>query len=384
MKKKVGILTQPLQNNYGGLLQAYALQKSIRDIGHEVWIINRKGPKVTPLRSLASIGKRFTHKYLLKKNNIDSIILYRPTLEEANFISRHTSYFRENYINPVTPEINDHSGMRKLVNLNFDAYVVGSDQVWRPRYSPKITNYFLDFVEDDKKARKIAYAASFGVANWEFNKTDTKTCSILADKFDAISVRESSGMELCEKYLKANAVHVLDPTLLLNVQDYSEIIEKENEPEIEGNLMTYVLDQSDNKNKFISDVAKELNLIPFSVMQKEQLTQKTKKDISNFIFPPVTKWLRGIRDAEFVVTDSFHGCAFSILFNKPFLAIGNKGRGLARFESILKIFDLEERLITDFENVDMTLLSKKVDWISVNKVLNRERVRSLNFLKRNL
>ena len=100
----------------------------------------------------------------------------------------------------------------------------------------------------------------------------------------------------------------------------------------------------------IEEVAKSLDLMPFKVMPKYQVNKKTIKQIDDCVFPPVTQWLRAFIDAEFVVCDSFHGAVFSIIFNKPFIVIGNKERGLARFSSLLKTYELEDRIITDKEN----------------------------------
>ena len=146
--------------------------------------------------------------------------------------------------------------------------------------------------------------------------------------------------------------------------------------------MTYVLDKSDKKESFINDIAEQLNLTPFTVMQKQKLSGKT--NIDDCVFPPVTKWLRGFMDAKFIITDSFHGCAFAILFNKPFLALGNNRRGITRFKSLLKMFYLEDRLILDDFAFDDSLIENDIDWDSVNTILKNERDKSFIFLKDSL
>src|SRR5690606_15864360 len=120
----------------------------------------------------------------------------------------------------LSHKITSDSGMKALNNIGFDTYIVGSDQCWRPKYSPNITNYFLDFLNDKQNVIRISYAASFGTSDWEFNEPETKMCRDLIQKFDAVSVRESSGIELCQKYLDKEAQHVLDPTMLLELDDY--------------------------------------------------------------------------------------------------------------------------------------------------------------------
>jgi hypothetical protein len=370
---KIGILTQPLKTNYGGLLQAYALQKTLKDLGHEAWIIDRDYSKLS--------FKKKVFNEIKRKIPIGGFS-FQPNVKEKKIIGQHTTYFKNKYIGPRTEKFTQSSEMEKLNLLGFEAFIVGSDQVWRPRYSPGITNFFLDFAVNEPNKKRLSYAASFGVDQWEFSEEQTKDCSKLARSFDAVSVREASGINLSQEYLGVKAIHVLDPTMLLNIKDYLNLINVEGEPESEGNLMTYVLDGTEEKEKFINDVAINLEITPFTIMQKEKLSGKTKIDDS--IFPPVTKWLGGFMDAKFVITDSFHGCAFAILFNKPFIALGNKKRGVARFTSLLKMFDLEERLILDNFTFKKSIVENTIDWEKVNSILKREQDISLNFLKDNL
>ena len=378
---KIGILTQPLKNNYGGLLQAYALQKVLKDMGHEVWFINRSSKEPSFVRQCASLGKRIILKYVLKKSTYP-IFIFNPTKEEEMIIGVYTNQFVKKHFPCITEKIIRNKDMICLNKEGFDAYVVGSDQVWRPGYSPCITNYFLDFVEKDTKIKRIAYAASFGVSNWEFTEKQTADCSRLAKYFNAISVREDSGMDLCHKYLGVNAVHVLDPTMLLGTEDYIHLLD--NEGKSTGNMMTYILDKTDEKEHMINDVAEKLKLLSYSVMPNKMLTKETRAEIEECIYPPVTKWLRGFIDAEFVVTDSFHGCVFSILFNKPFIVIGNPKRGMSRFNSLLKLFELENRLINITETKYDNLFTEQINWAKVNAILMTKRKEANSFLTKYL
>lgn len=379
---KIGILTQPLKNNYGGLLQAYALQKVLNDMGHEVWIINRTFKEPSFVRQYASLGKRIILKYILKKS-LHPIFIFNPTKEEQKIIATYTSQFVKKHFPHVTKKIIRNKDMIHLNREGFDAYMVGSDQVWRPRYSPCITNYFLDFVEKGTKIKRIIYAASFGVSDWEFTEEQTRDCSRLAKYFNAVSVREDSGVDLCRKYLGVDAVHVLDPTMLLNTKDYIHLLE--NEGKSSGNMMTYILDKTNEKKQMINDISKRLKLLPFSVMPNKMLTKETRgTEIKECIYPPVTKWLRGFIDAEFVVTDSFHGCIFSILFNKPFIVIGNPKRGMSRFNSLLKLFDLEDRLVNVTETNYNNLFIEEINWTKVNAILMTKRKEASLFLTKYL
>ena len=134
-------------------------------------------------------------------------------------------------------------------------------------------------------------------------------------------------------------------------------------------------------------VESKLQLKAFEVLPVKRLNEEkvTKNNINDFVFPNPATWLRGFQDAKFVVTDSFHGTVFSILHNIPFIAIGNVARGLSRFQSLLKMFGLEDRLVTDINSVNIdNFAEKEIDWESVNEVLEKERVKAVGFLKVNL
>lgn len=379
MKKKIGILTQPLHNNYGGLLQAYALKEVLISLGHEVIIINRRSGQSSQIRKIASnLKNKVTGRKIIQKVQLSNI--------EKNTISQNTSAFRKKYIpNLSETVITTNNGMKRLNNMEFDAYIVGSDQSWRPRYSPAIRNYFLDFAKNQKNIKRLSYAVSFGVSDWEFNQMDTKACATLVKKFDAISVREDSGLRLINDYLGSNAVHLIDPTMLLSIDQYLKIISEEKIERSEGLLKVYILDKTEEKLNFVSYLESELNLKQFQVMPTKRLGSDSIENIEDYVYPNPAKWLRGYQDAKFVVADSFHGTVFAILFNIPFIAIGNKTRGLARFESLLKMFGLEERFVTDLKSLDIDKYIKNdIDWNSVNLILEKEKEKALNFLINNL
>lgn len=378
---KIGILTQPLGNNYGGLLQCFALQTVLKRFGHDVWIVQRNIP-----RTKLKFSQRFFH-YI---RQIIKVFLGRKFVrllseEEVEYVKRKTKYFASKYINPKTEVITTTASLEIIhTNLKFDAYVVGSDQVWRPKYSPCITNYFLDFLSPQDKIKRIAYAASFGVDHWEFTEEETIMCRNLLKLFDGVSVREDSATTLCEKYLCRNdALHVLDPTMLLEKEDYINLVEKEKEPKSPGNLFCYVLDVSEDKNRIIESISKQTGAMPFTQMPKIEVAYEKLGDrLDDSVFPSVTAWLRGFMDADMVITDSFHGCVFSIIFNKPFWVLGNKARGMARFDSLLTLFSLQNRLINiDCMPVDVQV---SIDWSRVNAVKKEWQKKSFNYLKNNL
>ena len=172
---------------------------------------------------------------------------------------------------------------------------------------------------------------------------------------------------------------------LLSIEKYKQLVQKENVEVSPGNLKAYVLDRTPVKMAFVDKLSKQLGLTPFEVMPKRdmQMQKVTKQNIDDFVFPNPASWIRGFMDAKFVATDSFHGCVFSILFNVPFIAIGNEERGFSRFSSLLKMFELEDRLVTDVESFNFDLfIERKIDWYKVNTVLKTEGDISINYLKK--
>lgn len=361
---RICILTLPLHTNYGGLLQAYALQVILKQMGHDVWTEDRKYP--------ISAVRRFVAKMLSPVRGV-----YYPTKNQNALIAQYTNAFICKYINVTEPVCTKTKEI--FQKYHFDAYIVGSDQVWRPLYSCYLPNYFLDFTIGTK-VKRIAYAASFGTSEWEFTSKQTGQCTPLLQKFDAVSVREDSGVFLCKKYFDIDAVHLLDPTMLLNKEDYIRLIEAEKTPPFENRLLTYILDSSGEKNEIIQKVSKALKHDLIVVMPEHLFYQVGSKKIDKCIFPPVVNWLRGFMDAEYVVTDSFHGMVFSIIFNKPFIVIANENRGLDRFTSCLKKFNLEKHLVYSLNDVTEELIHSSIDYKLVNKIMIAEKEKAMSFL----
>lgn len=379
---KIGIITQPLLYNYGGLLQAYALQTVLRKAGHEAIVLDRHFPSsLLRTKVLPPIKTAILRCLGRQKNRV--FFPFYPTDAQKKIISRNTSVFIHDHINKTEILYSTEALRRVIEEKHLDAIVVGSDQVWRPRYS-NIKECFLDFLNKNSDIKRISYAASFGVSSWEFSSKLTLACSKLAQRFNAISVREDSGVGLCRDFLRVDAVHVLDPTLLLEPNDYRSLVLEKQERENDGNLMTYILDSSAPKSAIVERVAEQLNLTPFSVMSSVKLNHQTQDCIEDCVFPRVTQWLRGYMDANFLVTDSFHGCAFAILFNIPFLAVGNQQRGMARFDSLLRQFNLTDRLIFSPKDITYDVIQSDINWKKVNKIRAKLKADSLEFLAKNL
>ena len=372
---KIGVLALQLRYNFGGILQAYALQKTLNDMGHNAVHIDQcKYVSLGPWYKKYPIYlKRAIRKHL---GSEDIVVRADVAINNASkIISTHTEPFIEKHIRRIFTR--DFSNLRKG---DFDAFIIGSDQVWRPKYFfSKIENAYLDFAKE-WNIKRIAYAASFGTDEWEYTEEQTRNCSTLLKKFNAVSVRESSAVKLCSEKLWVDAQHVLDPTMLLSKEDYIKLFGNAGTDQSDGNLFCYILDENTEKATIIDKVAKEEGLTPFHVNSKYD---DPSAPIEERIQQPVEKWLRAFYDAEFVITDSFHACVFSIIFNKPFIVYGNKERGYARFESLLTLFALEDRLVSSPDDVNK-VLQATIDWDRVNSIRKQMKEKSLLFLTKNL
>lgn len=357
---KIGIVTQPLLANYGGFLQNYALQQVLKRLGHESITIDYGFAFPKWYYFLLTI-KIFVFKFVFRKKL--QFVPFSSTQRVSR--SAENELFVKKHIKTTTPVTSYSTSLIKKYGMN--AVITGSDQVWRPKYNFYLKDMFLRFVKSPKM-KKLAYAASFGTDDWEFSNKKTKACSALAKKLHAISVRENSGIKLCTDYLGVDAVEVLDPTLLLDKEDYLDVCK--NVPvNSEKFLAAYVLDVDEKKTEFIHRIAESqhLSVKIFSAHKASTLT--------------IEEWIAMFRDAEYIVADSFHGTVFSIIFNKPFISIGNSDRGLSRFHSLLGKFGLENCLVD--ENL-LTIKSMAIDWDKVNKIRETWKQKSLKFLVLNL
>ena len=370
---KIAILTLPLHTNYGGILQAYALQTVLERMGHEVEHLQSQPcfPKLHPSWQMPLVwGKRLIRKYLGGDRKL-------PIFEHPRkWVRKNTDKFIADNIHCRYLKPDEWN---ETLADEYDAFVVGSDQVWRPCMSGCIERYLTGFL-GDKVVHRIAYAASLGVDDNEFSKEQIEKLKPLFSKFNAVSVRELSGIELCYEMFGISAECKLDPTMLLNVEDY---VNFSNRAKCHDKcIMTYLLDNSPDIDAFVESLASKYQLDIYSANSKVEMYYQGKvRRLSECQQPPVENWLRAFRDAEIVITDSFHACVFSILFNKPFLCIGNDFRGLARIESLLGQFGLMDRLVSiDSDHIP----SSDIDWTRVNAIVDEKRAESLDFLHRAL
>lgn len=366
---RIAIVTLPLHTNYGGILQAYALKTCLESMGHEVTVLDRidkmplpkwwKAPFVYAKRAVMRLFKGASAPAVFRE------IRYRRELPVR---SANTSKFIDTYIDPRL--VRWYSDLKEG---EYDAYVVGSDQVWRPLYFGKVQDAFLAFAKDWDVVR-VAYAASFGTDKLEYEYFQIEECAALLEKFDGVSVREDSGVMMCSEWFDCEkAVQVLDPVMLLSREKYESLLGGVTEHPCQGGLLTYILDDCPEK-KSVVDFFKRvsgLNVVSVPVEDK--------------VVPPIENWISSFADAEFVVTDSFHGCVMAILFHKPFVAVGNSRRGVARIQSLLEMFGLDMRLVQGIDpEDDGEYYLSAPDWDAVDAVLAQERMKSEDFLRKSL
>lgn len=378
---KIGILTLPLHTNYGGILQAWALQTVLKNMGHEVELLTIEKKNKSFFSQLYLFAKSFA-AFLIKRNKWSKIYWPLNTRNDNVKNRAKTLSFISRYIDKSKP-LHDIIEIKNYIKTRqFECYIVGSDQVWRPGYGSRIENFFLDFL-GESAVKRIAFAASFGTDKWEFTSEQTLKCSILAKKFTAISVRENTGVDLCRKYLGVDSTCVIDPTMLFTPKDYQLLVEREQVTySLENKIFSYMLDKSSEKLSAQQKIAKLLKLEVVSIEAEPLLPPyATKEEALSNPPKPVEQWLRSFRDAKFIVTDSFHGTVFSILYHCPFVVMANEGRGMTRIYTLLSEFGLRDRFVTiESLSLNSEWLLNGIDWGKVDNILQKKRKIAEQFL----
>lgn len=355
---KIGILNLPFDNNYGGSLQRYALVAVLQRMGYQVEHINLQLSHKIPWQKRPFVyAKRLVKKMLFCSST--PIFLERQLRKQKAEKNRLAEKFYEKYI-PHTPIVHTVSDIKKTCSGRYAVYVVGSDQVWREGMTRYIglEIYFLKFTRGED-VRRIAYSVSTG-NNECYNQKLVCKLSSLYKLFDAVSVREETLLPVLESYGWNNPVPVwtLDPTLLLSVNDYRLLIDRaDGVTDItSGRIYCYILDDNEKVSEVIRQKEKELGVESVVVGLADTA------DVS------IEQWLNNISKSRFVITDSYHGTVFSILFNKPFLYVGNCRRGNSRIDSLFEMLDISAGE-TDF------------NWSAINENILKWRRLSLSFLK---
>lgn len=328
----IGIMNFHFANNYGAVLVPFALLKTIGKLGYKAEIINYV-PKVNPPR----------------RDYIEFRRVFLNISDQTKVLS-------------TKQDLND-------VQNKYHKIVVGSDQVWRLFDT---STYMLDFVYGYKTL--ISYAASFGGSR--FKKLTNDRAISLLNRFDAISVRENTGVDICNNQFGLPAMQVLDPTLLLTAEDYQPIIEYFNPKVISGDYIAYsIINRAnmENVSTFIERMEKLMN-----ITFKNLLSKPNVKEVNS-----VGGWINDIKNASYVVTDSFHATVFSILHRKKFVCLVTHANGADRIPSLLKMLniDISSRVVDSLDKITPEMLHSEIDYAPVFERIKYLREKSVLFLE---
>lgn len=377
---KIGIITfWETQDNYGQIMQNYALQETLKKLGHSSYLIRyslfsdwAKSPN--RWKAIFSIKRIFayTRKKLFPAKNIMN----------TTKINRNFDEFKHKYLSS-TDKI--YHTLKELQEAppKADIYICGSDQIWYAIddyhvYKNITKAYFLDF--GNPNIKRIAYAPSFG--RTDFPPGYYKYIAPLLQQFQLVTVREKGGIEVCKKAGCTNAVQVLDPTCLLNASDYRKISKT---PQNSNKyILLYIIGRINLDYNEIEQYAEEFHYDIFYIGSQGENIESIHKEHPQFniIYPTINEWLGWIDHCELLVTNSFHGSVFSILFNKQNIIYTGKGLsregGADRFYSLLEDLNLLDRILVG--NVKH-LLDTKIDYSKVNKLLENRKTECIELLK---
>ncbi len=354
---KIGILTFHCAHNYGAVLQAYASQEYLKTLGFNSYIINYRPDYLTK-------GYYWFKKDRLLRKNLFKVVkeLFLLSARKKRYIG-FNGFIDDNY-NLIS------YNKEKLEKL--DVVFVGSDQIWNKDHCKG--NYDPAFLGEDVKGptKLISYAASLGKSI-----LDTKDIPYLKkswERFSAISVREYAAKSIIEEAVKKNVEVVLDPTLIVNKNTWVKLAKA---PNIKSKyVLVYQAKNVPNTNKIAREVARSLNC---QVIYLSAGMGNMKNSAASITSTP-DEYLGWIQNAEFVVSSSFHGTVFSVIFNTAFLAIFDKTKSDDRVRSFLGNIGLHDRCISSMEEIT----TSKINWTSVEKELETLKIKSQDYLKRNL
>lgn len=367
---RIGIITILKVNNYGAELQAYATQAAIKKLGVDAEIIDYlfyKHPK-----HIKTTLSRPLFNFSCKKRLAEYLFPIISKIKEWG--SKDTKLRRSRFEKFHDINTTQSRTFRTLDDLysgcpDYDIYIVGSDQVWNPGIYTSLKPYFLDFAPKGK--RKVAYASSFGIGKLPENVKGTYRNFLRS--FDAIGAREKSGVKIISD-LGLKAENVLDPTLLLNGDEWRKVNTQYNGLP-ERYVAVYELASSPYLRKVATEVSKSLGL---PIVRICGSTKTDDKNAININDAGPAEFLSIIQNADFVVTDSFHGTAFSINFQKPFFTITpDRKDNNSRQADLLTMLGITNRILKENDPIPSAI---SLNFSKVNKLLEAERFKSINFL----
>lgn len=358
---KVGILTFHRANNYGAVLQAYALQETVQQLGYEVEIVDYKQEY---------IESKYRKVRLNTKSIVSLVRSFASTVIHYYEFSQRERTFNSFRIDNLTLSTNSYDKVSEV--QGFDALISGSDQVWNPKATGYDRAFFLDTPESAVK--KISYAASLGrdkITEEEKNFIQNHIAN-----FDSISVREKSAKDILSNFTDKEIVRVLDPTLLADRKIWDKFISKN---EYGDYLLVYSVGPLNNLLEIVTEISLKLGIKVLFITEKKIKISSNQVHLKG-VSPE--KFLTLIYNAKFIVTNSFHGTAFSLIFNKNFFAIPHKDSG-ARMIELLNLFNLSKLLITNKNEIN-ELLSYSINNVEINEILRQEKTKSLKYLESSL
>jgi len=348
-KVKVNLLTFNSALSYGAVLQTYALVKALEKLNCEVELIDFRAPFLPPMPT-----GWWTLKTYYNLNRLRKELLFKKFRKE--FLSNKTKPFLS---------------AKALKKHHFDAdfYVVGSDQVWNPDITKKhVLQYFFDFV----KGNKIAYAASFGKEEWNYADSFTEEVRKLLTDFNAISVRESQAVSLMKEKFEIRVEVVLDPTLLN--PDFKSILPYYSPKE---QIAAISVNNGESLKDYVIIAQKKMAIPAYSVD-----SQISGDNIIPVPFPDVKDWIRYIAESSFVITDSFHGVALSIIYKKNFIVVNANPKRFIRIQGLLETLGLENRIVESQSEINKYIeLISPINYEQVELKLKKLREASLQFIK---
>lgn len=358
MKNKVGIVTFTNAINYGAVFQTYALQEFLKKREHNVDVINYK---------CKFIEQCYSPFYISNKKILNALIRGIAFGKTMNSKKKKFDKFCKNYLS-LTDEITSAESM-KCISNNYEYFISGSDQVWSPISANFDDFYFLPFA---KKEQAFSYAASIGV-----DKIDDSFISeykTRLNKFPFYSVREESAKKILEKIFPKKEVFVhCDPTLLLKKNDWIKIADSTTKKE--KYLLVFNVEKEINDLEFAKKVAAKKGLKIYYINDRTIIKDKGIKYIEA---PTPNEFLGYFNNADYIVTNSFHGTVFSIIFNKEFaVEIDNKKAKNIRSEGLLDYLNLSERIIKSNDYINF----KPIDWSKVEEKISLKRQEAEQYFK---
>ncbi len=354
---KVGIMTIFKTGNYGGILQAYALKKAIEEYGlGDAKIINYSSKSVegkVTVKEFFSKGLFGMALYVVEK------LYYYPRMKKMR---KFSSELVEG------PQL-ERDELKRL-NDEYDIFLSGSDQIWNLKIQEGDTSYLLDFVKEKNKKR--SYASSFGTK--DFDEETMQTLKSLLKDYEKITIREVGGQELIYDLLGKKVDVVLDPTLLLDKKSWKDLVHADSENK--DYIFCYQMGHSAKIANYASKISKEIKakkivFVPFPICGICKCICKLGYSAKD--------WLSAIYHSKCIVTDSFHGIVFSLIFEKDFYYVVTSStvrERMGRVKTLLSKLDLEDRIIDDNE-----LEFSSINYQKVNQLLSKEREKSLELLR---